>query len=413
MRFQYLLAALLITCATPAFAQLDWVFSYDDGDGNSQHSDSLPITTNPKNFHPVWEIQLTPSENDYHSIMSSLLIADNKILTSIAYYDNNDDSKSSNINAIDADTGKSLWTVYNPGFQLNSLTYQAGKIITVLDNPDDSESLTAYDIKSGQLLYAEPVDNDVSHLMSYGDAIYFSKGHHAIGSIDPNYGRINWVKPLQAGMYFSSSLSINSHYILTREFDNIRIYDIKNGAEIKKIWMPDSAGESSVYAAPIVDGNTAYAIFQSADNKAAGTLYAFDLNRKKIKWAVPNQSNEYAFVIDRSMLLTNGTIVSCAATNSSQNSDKFNFIDAKTGKVLWAWTIPAVDIQYPPYFMVATTDTVFIAGKSHVYAVSLTTRQTVWSIEKTADQLYLGAGKLFIKWHNDAKEHYLTAVALN
>lgn len=415
MRLKYWLAALMLTTTAPAFAQLDWIFAFDDGDGNAQRTNALAITTNPQKYQTVWETQLTPSQDDMYSLEYSLLIADNRIITSIAYQNMNDQAKSTDINAMDADTGKTLWTVHNKGFQTNSLTYNAGKIITLLDGAtDDKSTLAAYDIKSGQNIYSVEVAGDIAHLLSYGDNIYFSQNHHAIGSIDPNYGRINWAQSLDAGKFFQSSLSTNGNNLVTREFDNIRIYDIKTGAEQKKIWLPDSRGAgASLYAAPLVDNDTAYGIFQSKDSMWDGTLYAFDLKKQKVKWSVSNVYNEYANVIERSMILTNNTLIALAFPAHQYDADKINFIDAKSGKIMWSWLIPGAEKTSSPYPMVATADTLFIAGKSHVYAISLTTKQVVWTSDKQAFRLYLGAGKLFMEWNDDKNATHLTAVALN
>ncbi len=414
MRLNYLLAAALITTASPAFAQLDWVFAFENGDGNAQHSSSLDITTNPKNYRTVWETQLTPARAEYYSYESSVLIADNKIITSTAYMKTDDHSKSTNINAIDADTGKSLWTVYNPGLNDYDLTYHNGKIITLLDSDTaDKSKLTAYDIKSGQPIYSIDVDDNITQLLSYGDSIYFSQDDHAIGSLDPNYGRFNWVKPLDPGKYFKSSLSTNGTYIVTREFDNIRLYDIKTGTELKKIWLPDTPGDGGIQASPIVDNHAAYGVFRSKSNLSSGRLYAFDLSKQKIKWSVPNIQVEYNNVVERTILLTNHIIVAQAYRARQYDADKINFIDADTGKTLWAWSVPDSDKNYATYPMVATADTVFIAGTHHVYALSLTARKVVWSSDKPAYRLYLGANKLFMEWNNEAEESFLTAVALN
>lgn len=414
MRIKYLLAALLVTTASPAFAQLDWVFAFGNGDGNAQHSSSSPITTNPQKYQTVWEAQITPNSDDYYTLQSSLIIADNRIVTSIAYQNNKDYSKFTNISAMDADSGKTLWTASNKGFQLSDLTYHNGKILTLLDSAAQGKSsLTAYDIKSGQTIYSQDVDKDIADLASYGDTIYFSKAGRAIGTLDPNYGRVNWVKPLDAGKIFNSSLSINGSNIVTREFDNIRIYDMKSGAELKKIWLPDSNGGASIQAAPIVDNDTAYGIFQGNTGMWEGTLYAFDLNKRKIKWAVPKQYNEYANIIERTLLLTNNTLVSLAYPAHTYDADKLNFIDAKSGKVLWSWSFPIKETNGRPYAMVATDDTVFISNLSHVYAISLATKQVVWTSDKPAFRLFLGAGKLFMEWESENKATYLTAVALN
>ena len=64
------------------------------------------------------------------------------------------------------------------------------------------------------------------------------------------------------------------------------------------------------------------------------------------------------------------------------------------------------------YEMVATADTLFLAGKQHVFAISLTTHQVVWQLDKHAYQLALGAGKLFI-FSGSTTETVVTAVDLN
>lgn len=413
MRIQALLTALLITTTSPAFAQLDWVFASTDGDGNAQHTSSLPITTNPQKYQTIWETQIFPSENDHVLMRYNLLIADNKIITHNAYIYYYNGDFLTDMNALDTETGKTLWSTQINSYQENPITYNHGQIITLLNNGANNQStLAAYDIKSGQNIYSVMVDNDIAHLTSFGDFLYFSKSNHAVGSINAKDGSINWVKSLDAGIYFSSSLSVNGNYILTREYNNVRVYDISTGAQIKKIWVQDAFG-GNFTPAPIVDGDSAYGVFGNQDYITDGSLYAFDLNTKQIKWSVPNQYNEYGQQFQRSMLLTNNIIVSQSYTSRSSGPDRLNFIDAKSGRMIGAWLIPGEEQLNSSYEMVATLDTVFIACAKHVYAISLATRQVVWTSDKIADHLYLGSGKLFMQWKNDKKESLLTAVALN
>lgn len=411
MRNKTLLASLLVAVATPAFAQLDWISSTFE-DGNAEHSRSLPINTDPQKYHVVWETLVIPTSNQTFNMMNGQVVADNKVIISIATVNDKDKTQATTITAMDADTGHKVWHVAQTGLYDQEMSYHSGKLFTFLNNDDTAQSLVSYDINTGKLINSVVVPNDVENLQPYGDSLYFTLGRHGLGSLNPDTSKINWTKPLDAGKYFGSTLSINNQYIITREFDNIRLYDRANGTEIKKIWRPDSGGMGGLQAAPIVDNDTAYAIFQSPGNRWEGRLFAFDLKKKTVKWSVPNQYNEYANVIMRSMILTNHTLISQAYTQTYQDQ-RINFIDAETGKTLWAWFVPRDEQMNGPYDMVATNDVLFIAGANHVLGVSLTTHQVVWQSEKPGYRLFLGAGKLFMYGRNETKAAYLTAIALN
>lgn len=319
---------------------------------------------------------------------------------------------------MDADSGKTLWTVTTNGSKLDTLTYHKGKIITTLAGAEEKNFLlTAYDIKTGETIYSVNIDKNIDHLIPYGDSIYFSKKHNTIGSFNPNDGHLNWLQPLSTGNTFGSSLSVNSQYILTRDFDNVRIYDNRNGKELAKISEPDAFNDSrSFNAAPVINDDTAYTIYQTKAEHYPATLFAIDLKQQKTIWSVPNLFDEYSFTAERTLLLTNNVIIAQGYRTSSEGADNIHFIDAKSGNILGSWKVPDADklALFLPYFMVATADTLFVASAHHVYAVSLQTHRIVWQYKVDATRLFLGAGKLIMEWQDEAKrETHFTAVQLN
>ncbi len=63
--------------------------------------------------------------------------------------------------------------------------------------------------------------------------------------------------------------------------------------------------------------------------------------------------------------------------------------------------------------MAATNDTLFVAGKKHVMAISLITHQIIWKYESNPYALFIGSNKLFMLSQNVVSQTFLTAIALN
>lgn len=412
MRVKYLIAGLLITTATNSYAQLDWMLY----EGNAQHTNSLPITTNPDKYHEIWKTSFQPNDNSQAAWLIDLIVADNRIVYSYHMLDTSNKNHN-NIYALDTETGKSVWSVEPTNTSAPSLgyyfTYQRGKLLAS-EIDTKNTFLNAYNIKSGQEIYHVTLPPHIHSFLSNRDQTYYLLNNNVLGGLDADYGDIHWQSEFTGDTNYTSNLAINDQFIVTNQLNSINVFNLKYGEKIRSITTPAYAPETGQQPAPVLDGNTAYATLKVNTNKWSGTLYAFDLTSGTIKWALRDQYKEYASTIYRSIFLTNRTLLSFSYLLTSLNA-----INADTGKIMWNWQIPADEYQrYSPPPVAATADTVFIALTKHVYGISLATHEVVWIGDYAAKNLALGDDKLFVIWEGEKmqgqdKETFISAIALN
>lgn len=396
MRFTHLIASLGILLSSPAFASLQWI----SHGGNASKTYSLPITTTPDNYRLIWERPFFTNSESEMFYVDDYLIADNKIFYSLTTLDK-DRHFHYQLMTVDADSGKTLWT----SDQSHSLylSHHNGKIL--LDSTADNEkTVAAYDVKSGQIIYTVSMPNKISTFIPFESNMYFSIGREGVGSFDATNARFNWKASLAPGKTFLSGLAVNEDFLIARQFDGVRVFQRSNGQELYKLWIPDALYEATAYQTPTVDDKTAYILMKDDDQPSycgSASLYALNLSQRSVKWIAPKQA------YDQHLVLTKNYIFSL-----KKDSDAIEAINLTTGEVAWSWAPPSDD-NMKSADVVATADTLFIAAKHRIYAVSFSTHQSVWQIDRAAYHLSLGENKLFFLAKDKTGKLNLAAIALN
>jgi outer membrane protein assembly factor BamB len=400
MRLFGLITAASLAFSAPVFAdEADWVSDYS----NPQYSYSLNITTQPANYHQVWEVPLQPDPNAKEWWTLGFTIANGKFFYGLRTYHQTRGHLSTSLIALDTTTGKTLWTT-NPDYSFMPPVYQNGKLF-IQKCCEVPYSISAYQIDTGNVIYTFNLPDKISYVIPSENKAYFDINHHTTGEMSLITGDIIWQKTLMPGMYFSS-FSLNKRNIITSDFDAIRMIDNLSGIERYKFWVPDANRYNYQPDKAVVNDDYAFAIFVDDSTSRTGTLYAFDLQKLTIKWKLPAQQNRNHLVLTHKLLFS-----------FAPGAKKINAINIDTGRIEWTWDFPADDTPtYGGYAVVASADTVFIAAKNHVYAVSLQTHEIVWKHANKARTLALGDNKLFIVGTSDITNTdaklTLTAIAL-
>ena len=396
-----ILASVLVFTATSVSAADK--YSYEKA--SAGHTGYYEMTTKPENYRVLWQRALGAKEaNAIFSRMGS-------IVDGAAYFSFDEiiesEPKGSRTTqllvAVDTQTGRDLWRVVYKGQVLLGRPVASGNKVFMNYNNYGSHyhNLNAYDAKTGKVAYSLPDHGDPIPFQSSVYLHDYSSGKYT--SLDFNNGDRQW---LSNGDIQIRKIAIDNEYIAAKHDDGIHVMDRNTG---KNLFVVNTPGlQEPYYARELVldqKTNTVYTPYSPKENRWNASLYAVDLIQKAVRWVVPGQN-----------INSQPVVVGDYVYNVSHEGVRLNAINAITGKIEWQWQPPEDDAQiYDASNLVATSDVIFVEGGKRIYAVSLKTHQTVWTIEQTG-HMALGDNKLFILSLRDGTHQdydYVTAVALS
>lgn len=399
---ELILASFLAFTATSVSASDK--YSYEKA--SAGHTGYYEMTTNPENYHVLWQRALgTKEANAIFPRMGS-------IVDGAAYFSLDEVVDSApkgsrlieQLVAVDTQTGKDLWrVVYHGQVFLGQPVAGGNKVFMEYhDYGSNYYNLKAFDAKTGNVAYSLPITGDPIPFQSSVYLHGYSTGMYT--SLDLNNGDKQWLSASDIQIRY---IAIDDEYIAAKYDDGIHVMDRNTGKNAFVVNIPDVHESQNIVRELVLDQktNTVYTPYAPNENRWIASLYAVDLTQKAVRWVVPNQDTN-----------SQPVVVGDYVYNISQERMSINAINAITGKIEWQWQPPVDDakIDYSSN-LVATSDVIFVEGGKRIYAVSLKTHQTVWTIEQTG-VMALGDGKLFILseragTHQDYD--YVTAVSLS
>ena len=247
--------------------------------------------------------------------------------------------------ALDADTGKIIWTTsYPAGFKMNPATarhgpgpkstptYSNGRIFTL----GISGIVTAFDAATGKQLWQKPAGpveplfhTAQSALVDRGVVILHVGGHKqgALTAFDPETGAVKWSWDGDGPAYGSPIIAEigGTRQVIVFSQENLVGVDASNGQLLWK--TPFVARSITNSITPLVyGGNT---VIVSGQGKP---LTAYSIAKKDGQWTA-----ELAWENPQlSLSFSNAVLVGDAVFSmSAMNSGQFFWADAKTGRTLW------------------------------------------------------------------------------
>ena len=380
-----LLSSWLILHSTNTFSAVDWVAPQ----GNPGHTGYVEMTTNPDNYHTLWEHDLIWKGTIVFNIQGPVR-ADGVIVLII-----ND-----HIVAYDTNTGVQKWLNEGANKDFQYLYYLNGQLVST--EYTDFARINFYDTTTGYLSNSELVYQYSGLMGTYDSNLYFYKRDRNDSSLiswSRKTGKQNWAEQADMKLYPNHALSKN--YIITpTDHHGLLVRDRESGGGVFHIHIDDAVLKTTSHDKIVLDSdsNTAFNFYVKT-SESNPCLYALDLNKKGVRWVLPDQN------ADMQPVVVNNMVFDIDAKNP-----RLNAIDLYSGEILWAWYAPNGDEINTHMPLVATSDAIFVTGKNYIYAVSLKTTKTVWKTEKQGS-LALGDHKLFI--YKAYPKDSLTAIALN
>lgn len=400
-----MLTVMLLCFSVVVYADNVWI----GPQGNAGHTGYVPITTNPANYHLLWDKKLIPA-NIVNARFGNVIL-DHTIFYACDEYTGMHKYIDSILIAVDTATGNVKWkTVLNPELSINfehPLHYVNHALYVSMGNKKVNTSLYNYDAQTGKLL--QPAQTFYSGWIVASDNanFYAITNKDQLLQLNPSDLSAKWSVPYKNDKYTAvRGYALSQHYFMEQTDSSntiLNFFNFLNGKQDTSVNVTD-VPESDLIRYPVIDDetNAAYVVLGRWAS-ASPILYAIDLTQHAIRWSLPNQNGK-----------ENPVVANNVVYSVSDDAKTLNAIDAKAGVILWTWQL--TDDEYintfePP---VVTNDAIFFVSKNHTYGVSLTTHQTVFEVNK-AGFLSIGDNKLFINSYNqeNGSDDYVAAYALS
>ncbi len=405
MKLSGAVLAVSISCFTVSvFAASVWV----GPQGNPGHTGYVPITTNPANYHLLWDKKLIPE--NIIDFTTAEVIAGNSLYYAFQERTAQGQSIDSILIAVDTMTGNVKWkSVLNAEYGLDDLQpiFYSNNALIVAMTDSHHTYLYDYDPQTGKQLHPEQTINS-GRLIAFDEAHFYAiKDDNKIVQLNNKNLAANWSVPYTISVYNYDRGYGVGQYNLMQQSDaantTVNFFNLTSGKLDISIDVPGIPW-SDLYRFPVIDddSNAAYLVVGYRQSPTP-VLYALDLAKHAIRWSQPNQNGS-----------VNPVVANNVVYSVSRDAKTLNAIDAKAGVILWTWQLTdddAIVTTKPP---VVTKDAIFFPSTHNTYGVSLTTHQTIFEVARTG-WLSIGDNKLFIRYYNEdtSSDDYVAAYSLS
>ncbi|MDD1750618.1 MAG: PQQ-binding-like beta-propeller repeat protein, partial [Methanothrix sp.] len=248
---------------------------------------------------------------------------------------------------------------------------------------------------------------------AFGGSVLHTSQAGVVYSYSTANGSLQWSAP--AGAYDQTTPAVDAQYAYQYGSSSgspvLDVFDRTTGASVASISDPFSTGFSgySMFSAPMLGASGDAVVFSGGgfSGRAASSSEQYD-SRVLVSYNVAGKA--YAWRSANAYLthpaIANGVIY--AARNAPAALDALSEAD---GHVLWSWTPPTGNISFHRNIVV-TRNLVFVSTDANVYAIDLSTHQSVWQYDQPGMLAISGNSTLYITTGATISDGHLVAIKL-
>jgi outer membrane protein assembly factor BamB len=345
--------------------------------GNASHTGYVPITLNPSRFALAWQWSRTAT--DPIAGINPVVTSGGKVYVSSDVY-----FGEAVLYAIDEAAGTQTWQRslgQMPAFNPPAIGPD-GVFVATTGHQDTF--LWLFDTSTGNFKMKTPFDAQWPHVLAptiYGSEVYTNGGYYGGGvyAYTATSGVPLW--HALSGDNDMSTPAVDAQNVYYHSGTRLEIWNRLTGASAASI--PDPLGSSSGYSyhgAPLLGGRNNVVAFSgdAFSGRASSNVEQYG-QRVLSSFSIANRAYEWStqFSYLTAPALANGVIY--AGRNNPMSLDA---IDERTGQILWSWVPPSGLDNGFHRNIVATKNLLFVSTDRAVYAIDLTTHQSVWTYPK-------------------------------
>ena len=352
--------------ADPAEGPNSWPMYQAD----ARHSGFVASAVDPTLFTLHWRKDFTETNS-----LNPVAAGEGKVFLSFYSYS----ASHASIFALDAADGTQLWSKdFESGLGIDAPSLGYGNVYVRLSDGYSSAPIVVLTGDSGsELLRTVETQQSIYYHSPLAPTLFDRHLYVADGgslmSIDASSGAHDWQVQTPEDAQTAPAVQSLDVWLYSRQPAGAWSYVRSNGDV--NLAAPDPAGEYNSYlagTAPVLgDQNDLIVV-------TAGRVISFDTVAGTIRWQVLGQYTGQPSVHGGSIYVING--------------GQLQVLDEATHAAQWSWSAPEGSINAP---LILTPSFVFASTSSAVHAVSLATKQEVWSYP-AAGRLALADSTLYV-----------------
>lgn len=363
MSLPYVLTVQSHTNLTP-LSHLDGASNWSMFQGNAAHTGYVPVTLDAAKFSPRW-IWHVPGSDESSPAVSPAVSADGVVYVTIP-----GNFAVANLYALrESDSGTKWQYSFDSIFTINPPSVANGTVYAASSGHEDT-FMWFFDADTGFLKFQTAFQSQWEHYYSptiYGDSAYTNGGYYggAYGFSSLN-GAAEWFAPLAQYDAWTPAVDENHVYAylggglqVVNRSDGSLAFSIADDSFDWKGWSIDSA--------PVIGSLGEVLAINQAASYGSNRLIRFNIATQSIDWSIEGTFKAQPALAKGVVYVGDNATKSLRALNESDGAQR------------WAWPLPASDETLLDANIVVTDNLVFAVSGKAVYAIDLTSHQTVWS----------------------------------
>jgi len=294
-------------------------------------------------------------------------------------------SSTGKVYKIDEQSGTSVWS-YDASANMNSIgsaAYDNGTIYVPTFDFTSSNGLgNEYGVIWGIDASTGLYKNDYSFAAQwsswlsptlYKSVMYFSAGYYGgqVYAYSTTKGTQTWLTSGGGGNAWDRETpAVDDKYVYYYDGTHLEVYNVADGSAVEMISDPNATAYTYSYGGAPIVGSSGDVLALSGTQEQIRKITRFNIATGTVAWGTANGYKT-------TPAIAGGVIY--AARNSPGIVDAINEAD---GTVAWSWPMPAGNSTFTGN-LVVTDNLLFVCTDKNVYAIDLTTHQSVWSYAAT------------------------------
>ncbi|MFT3996891.1 MAG: PQQ-binding-like beta-propeller repeat protein [Asticcacaulis sp.] len=353
---------------------------------NAAHTGRVHVKLDPSRFAKAWEWTISTNANNglTYGINGLTTIGGNVIVTR-----NNTFNSNGTVYALNEATGAQVWSTDIPGIATEGAAAAAnGKIYVPAIGPTQNNAVYVFDSATGNYLfksifYAQWTVPGAP--TPYGDQFYLAAGSYGgqISSHAQTSDEVKW-RTMSVGAPSASlqSVAVDDQSVYYHTGGTLNIFNRVTGVLTTSIQdASDSSGYD--YGAPVLTSKNSV-ISLSGTGYYTRYVTLIDTVTKARLWrsAIP-YSAQPAYA--KNLIFT-----------AKDTPARLDVLKESDGTIAWSWVPPIADSRFASNIIV-TDNLLFVSTDKAVYAIDLTTHQSVWSYPASGNLILSPGYKLYIQ----------------
>lgn len=360
--------------------------------GNAAHTGYVPITIDPKKISRRWNWVKPTQEKGY---LSTITASQGKIFVVNNIYNNGSNSYS--IHSINESDASNAWSYKFNSYIVNPPSVSNGKVFVATSGHEDT-AMWQFDATTGAKLIETPFKSQWERYLAptiKNGKVYTNGGYYGgVNSFNISDGTDSWFQELVQSDMWTPAVDTNYVYTYTGTFS---VLSAKDGHKIFEIpdLTPNNGAGFSINSAPVIGSQGNVLVANGLGQGGSNHLISYNIAQRKVNWTLNGQFQSSPAVASKVIYIANAEPFRLEARNEAD------------GTLMWSWQPDSTTTQFQ--FLgniVVTTNLIFVATDTGIYAIDKKTHAPVWHFKKTGNLAITSNGILLVT-------NYSTIYAIN